>query len=383
MKVHANRGLALAGLLGLAAVVVVVILRRPSGEEEEEETPPAVRVEIAKAEVKTLEVKLDVLGRVEPRPGHVAEIAAPGEARVTRIEVAVGDRVAAGQPLVRLDASVWSAQRHQAEVGLATAQQAFERAQRLQAEGIAPRKDVESAAAELARARAELEEATRLERLATLRSPIAGVVVEVNASLERPVDPSTVVVEVIDPAGLEVVFQLAPDAAARVARGAAVELSTEQDGGRALVGRGRVTGISAEVDSASGSVKVRAALATTFRALRAGEAVYGRILVESLRGVVVVPIAALVPDGEATQVFVVAAGGIAHATPVTVGSRNDVAVQILSGLRGGETVVTRGAYGLLDGARVELATDSAAPAAGPQSPSPAAKTRPPAGATQP
>jgi hypothetical protein len=67
---------------------------------------------------------------------------------------------------------------------------------------------------------------------------------------------------------------------------------------------------------------------------------------------VIVPVSALVPNGEAMQVFTVDADSIAHATPVTVGGRSDTEAEILSGLRGGETVVTGGAYGVTDSAKI-------------------------------
>src|SRR4030095_15149777 len=109
------------------------------------------------------------------------------------------DHVAAGDPLVQLDSSVWTAKRKEAQTALSTAQKAFERAKKLLSEGISPRKDVESAEAELAGARARLEEARRVERLGTLRAPLNGVVVAVNAALAQPVDAAQTLVQVLDP----------------------------------------------------------------------------------------------------------------------------------------------------------------------------------------
>jgi len=65
-----------------------------------------------------------------------------------------------------------------------------------------------------------------------------------------------------------------------------------------------------------------------------------------------VPVEALVPAGEGFQVFVVDSAGIAHARPVGVGGRNESLVEIVTGLAPGETVVTTGAYGVEDGARI-------------------------------
>jgi hypothetical protein len=71
---------------------------------------------------------------------------------------------------------------------------------------------------------------------------------------------------------------------------------------------------------------------------------------------VTVPVAALVPAGDGFQVFVVDSGGIAHVRPVTIGGRTEALVEITSGLAAGERVVTRGAYGVADGARITTTT---------------------------
>ena len=71
---------------------------------------------------------------------------------------------------------------------------------------------------------------------------------------------------------------------------------------------------------------------------------------------VVVPVEALVP-GDAPgsyRVFVVDRNGIAHARDIRVGGRTESEVEITSGLTGGETVVTQGAFGMQDSARVQL-----------------------------
>ena len=65
-----------------------------------------------------------------------------------------------------------------------------------------------------------------------------------------------------------------------------------------------------------------------------------------------IPVAALVPDGDGFKVFVVAPGNIARERKVTVGKRTETSAEILSGLAAGEQVVTEGAYGLEDSVKV-------------------------------
>jgi membrane fusion protein (multidrug efflux system) len=65
-----------------------------------------------------------------------------------------------------------------------------------------------------------------------------------------------------------------------------------------------------------------------------------------------IPAEALIPDFEATYVFV-AASSKAERRRVATGVRTDDAVQIVSGLAAGEVVVTSGLQQLRDGAAVD------------------------------
>ena len=342
-------------VVGACAIALILWLARRDRGRGEEEVPAVVAAETAVAQVKSFPVTLSALGTVDARPGSEAQIAAPAATRVTRVYVGTGDAVRAGQPLVALDESVWAAQSSQAEAAFLAARQAYQRAARLAEEGVGPRKDVETAAADLAGARAALQEARRTQSLGVLRSPISGVVTAVRAVLAQPVDANAPLVEVVDPSGLEVLFHVSPAEAARIPPGAAVRLTSGSDSLATFVGSGVVKGVSAAVDSTTGSVDVRAAITAPARALRVGESVAGRITLAEHPAAVVVPAAAVVPADEGAEVFVVDAKRVAHARPVTVGSRTEGEVEVLSGLRGGEVVVASGAFGVSDGATVARA----------------------------
>jgi RND family efflux transporter MFP subunit len=118
------------------------------------------------------------------------------------------------------------------------------------------------------------------------------------------------------------------------------------------LGQGIVTDVAAAVDSLSRSVAVRARLVRPTRPLRIGESVSAKVVTATHPRAVTVPVAALVPAGDGFQVFVVDSAGVAHVRPVAVGARSEALVEILSGLKAGERVVTTGAYGVEDGARI-------------------------------
>jgi cobalt-zinc-cadmium efflux system membrane fusion protein len=297
--------------------------------------------------------QIEATGVVTGRPGKVAALSAPAPARISSVLVVVGQRVTAGTALVELDQVSFRGAAQSADVALAAAERNAARQQRLADAGVVPRKDVEQAAAELAAAKATAENARRQAELSVVRSPIAGIVTQVNAVLGATADPAIPLVHVSDASALDVVFNVTPAQAAVLRAGAHVALSS------GTLGDATVTTVGGAVDSATRAVTVRATVTRSARQLQLGETVSALIAAGSRPHALVVPLEALVPDGEGFKVFVVDANGIAHARPVTVGGRTSALAEITNGVKAGEQVVTYGAFGVDDSVKVAPAATPA------------------------
>ena len=318
----------------------------------EEKKTPVVAAKTVTASIEPFTRTVSAIGTVVTRPDRYAALSAPSATRIAKVYVSAGQRVAAGAPLVEFEQIGFNAAASAAQAGLTAAERNNERAQRLANEGIIPRKDAEQAAAELGKARTEAVTARRAQQLSVLRSPVGGVVTRMTAVLGAPADAGQVLVEVADPSAFDIVLSLGPTDAGSVRPGARVHLSAgEKTGGDAL-GDGSVASVGAAVDTTSRSVAIRVKLPTPRRSLRLGESVYGEIAVETRPTAVVIPSEALVPDEEGYRVFVVDAKGTATARSVKIGGRTEAKVEILEGLKGGETIVTQGAYGVEDSVKV-------------------------------
>ncbi len=316
---------------------------------EDVEAPPAeplVTAETATVAVGDFTPTIRATATVTPRAGAVARLAAPAPSRVTGIQVGLGDRVAAGQALVTLDGPLFTADSASAAAQVSAAEAGWERAVRLQGEGILPVREVEQRAAELAQARATAAASRRNAELAVLRAPIAGVVTRLDAALGAAVDPSMPLVEVVDPSALELSLALLPEQASGLRVGMRGHFMVAEGESVAFV----VTAIGAVVDPSNRTIAIRARPSSP-RGLRVGQSVAAVVELPPVAASLMIPAAALVPEGDsATVVFTVDAGHVVHRTPVTVGVRADSLVTILTGLEVGETVVTAGAYGMVDGA---------------------------------
>src|SRR5207253_264401 len=296
--------------LGVCLLVASVCGCRDS---QNESGPNAlVQVKTAVATIAPFAEIISAIGTVSARSGHIASLSPPGPARIAVVYVSQGQKVSAGTPLVAFEQAPFVAAAQSAEAGLIAAERNYERARSLAAAGIVPRKDADQAATELAQARATATTARRAAQLSVLRSPISGVVTRLNAPLGASADVNQPVVEVADLGALDIIFNVSPSDAARIASGASVTLSAGESAKGEPLGVGHIIDVGGTVDSATRSVAVRAQAPPTARPLRIGETIFGQISTAVHPRAIVIPVAALVPDGDGYKVFVMSPGNIAR-----------------------------------------------------------------------
>jgi RND family efflux transporter MFP subunit len=338
--------------LGVWALATSLAACARSGGDAEKQVQAVVGARTAAAAVQPFQLSVTALGTVAPRAGSFATMSAPAPTRVARIFVGAGQRVERGTALIEFERAPFDAAAKSAQAAVTTAQNAHDRAVRLAQAGIVPQKEVDQTAGDLAQAQSAMATAQRAQELATLHAPIAGVVTRIAAVVGASVDANQSLVEIADPAALDVVFGLTPSDVAPVRAGQAVSFWAGEQALGDPLGAASVSTVSAAVDSATRAVEVRARVLHASRPLRLGESAFGRIAVGVHPRAVTVPLEALVPEGDGFKVFVVDARGIAHAQAVTVGGRSETVAEITAGLSGGETVVTYGAFGVEDSAKI-------------------------------
>lgn len=152
-----------------------------------------------------------------------------------------------------------------------------------------------------------------------------------------------------------------PEVQARVAAGAELPV-TALDRSRATeLATGRFSTLDNQIDVQTGTVRAKARFANAGETLFPNQFVNVRLLLQTLQGAVVVPVAAVRKRSEGDYVYVLdGASRTVSLRLVTRGPATDERVVVASGLRAGETVVTEGADRLKDGARVVLPGDAQA-----------------------
>jgi RND family efflux transporter MFP subunit len=262
---------------------------------------------------------------------------------VTSVHVQEGARVRAGQVLARIDARDIAAKRAQAAAGLADAdavhRDALTQAQRfraLYADSAATRAQLDDAETGLARAEAGVRTAqaaaNELEAYgayAEVRAPFAGMVTQRFVDQGAFVAPGAPIVAVEDGSRLRISVTVAPDAARRLKPGARVECTIERVPVDAVV-----EGVA---PAPSGALyNVNAIVNNVRDAHPTGAAATLRIPL-GVRTGLLVPVAALVHEGDLTGVRVQTASGTERRW-VRLGTPVGDAVEVLSGLRSGDRI---------------------------------------------
>lgn len=335
-----------------SAMLLTISCKKEAADDDEAKGPTAVNVKTVVVRPQPYTESIGAIGTVSARAGHIASLSAPAPARIAQVLVSLGQRVSVGTRLVVFDQAPFRDAARAVEATLSTAQRAYDRAKTLSDAGIIPRKDLDQATADLAKARNDVSIARRAEALSVMRSPISGVVTQMSAVLGASADVNQPLVEIADPSALDIILGTTPALAGKIRPGAKVQLRAGQSATGESLGIGTVLDIGATVDTTERDVEIRAALPAATRPLRIGETVYGDIEVATRPNAISIPVESLIPDGDAFKVFVVDAKNVAHQRSVTVGAKNQKTVEILKGLNAGDRVVTYGAYGLDDGVTV-------------------------------
>ena len=280
--------------------------------------------------------------------------------------VNVGDQVAAGQVVARLDRSTWSdavqaarANRAAAMARLVEARNQVERFEPLLPRGFVSRQMFDQAvearnAAQALVDAAEAQVSTAETQLSytDLLADGPGVVTARGAEPGEVVAAGRMVVRLAREGGRDAVF----DVPARVKdEGHAdldviVSLSTDPK----VQARGRVREVSPEADPVTRTFRVRVGLTNPPEAMRLGSTVTGTVQLGGNAGMVV-PAAALTSSQGEPAVWVMdPAAGTVALRPIQVARFELDQVLIAAGLSDGELVVTAGVQALRPGQRVRL-----------------------------
>lgn len=216
---------------------------------------------------------------------------------------------------------------------------------------------LKAAAGQLASAKGKYESAEAQLKFSEIRSPINGVVTDRPLYAGETAPAGTPLITVMDVSALLAKTHL-PEEAARALKVGQPASVTLEGGTQSFPGT--VSLVSPALDPGSTTIEVWVKVPNKDGGLKAGAPVRASIESKTVKNALVVPKEAVLtgPAGKHT-VMVVDPSNVAHQREVQTGITDAKNVQIVSGLKAGEKVVTVGAYAMQDGTKVKIVPPAA------------------------
>jgi membrane fusion protein (multidrug efflux system) len=279
---------------------------------------------------------------------------------VRQIAFESGNKVRAGDLLVRLDTTQEEAQLHQSEAQRDFVAVTLKRDKDLVEKHAISQSDYDNAEAAYRQGQAAVDQFNALIARKTLRAPFDGVagIRQVNlGQYLREGDP-IVALQAFDP--IYVNFSLPQQDLGKLAVGQSVALRVDAFAGQSF--DGAITAINSMVDQATRNIQVQATFKNPDWRLRPGMFAKVSVIMSEKQNVVAIPATAIhyAPYGD--SIFVVSElkdpqgkeyKGVKEQFIKTGQSRGDM-IAIVSGLKPGEEVVTSGVFRLKSGARISV-----------------------------
>jgi multidrug efflux system membrane fusion protein len=367
------RGWRLWAIVGGASLLLLWLFFR--GTKKDPGINPAGRpvpVAVTQSRKGDMAVRISGLGTVTALNNVTVRSRVDGQ--LVRVAFTEGQLVREGELLAEIDPRPFKVQLMQAEGQFAkdraAAQNAnadLKRFQSLVKQGIISSQQLDTQVSAVAQFEASLEadqatiESAKLNLVySRITAPISGRVglrlVDVGNIVKATDANGLVTIAALQP--INVVFAVPADNVQQVlsqnAKATKLPVEAWDRDLRTRLGTGTLAAIDNQVDPGTGTVRLKALFSNENRALYPNQFVNAQLLVDTLRGVVIVPTAAVQRSPQGSFVYVVKGDSTVELRNVEVKGTDGDDTAVSKGLSGGETVVTDGLEKLRPGSKVAL-----------------------------
>lgn len=296
--------------------------------------------------------RIEALGTLEPN--EQVELTLNAADRVQKLYFEDGQRVRAGQTLLSLAQNEQRALVEAEEAQVSEAQQQLDRVSRLIVRKAVSQSEVDEAQRDLDSAKAQLRAVQSRQKDRVLVAPFDGVLGFRQVSVGSYVQPGDVVAKLIDDSEMNLEFAVPSTFLRFLKPGTPINAKTDDWPGEIFTGA--VATIDNAIDPVTRTVKVRAKLPNPERLLLAGMFMEVTLIADS-RSVPAVLEESVQPVGPRNFVYVIENKGgdlVSTKTEVKLGIHQNGYVEVLSGVRAGQKIVTEGIIQVRDGGLVKI-----------------------------
>jgi multidrug efflux system membrane fusion protein len=341
-----------------------------------------VPVLVAPAARADVPVYLDAVGTIKAL--NTVTVRPQVDGKLLSVNFKEGDDIKKGDVLAKIDPVIYQAQLNQAiakkaqdEAQLANSKIDLERYERLAATAAINKQQADTQRALVAQNtalvqadQAAIDNAQAMLGYTTITAPIDGrtgirMVDEGNYVRSADTNSSIVVITQLQP--ISALFNLPQQDLSQVNTAfekSPLNVEAQRSDNDAVIDRGVLRVVDNQVDQTTGTVKLKAEFPNAKLQLWPGQFVNIRLLVDTLKQVVVIPTGAVQRGPNGTFVYVVKEDDTVTVRPITVQKQDETQTVISKGLEPPERVVTTGFVRLADGTKVAIGSGDA-PAAQP------------------
>ncbi len=313
------------------------------------QTPKALVVETLVATPEALSADIRVPGTI--LANESTEIHPEVSGRMVELNIREGTNVAQGTLLAKLYDGDLQAQLRKLEVQLKIADQTEKRqAELIKIQGIS-QQEYDLSLLQVLNLKADMDIIKEAIRKTEIRAPFSGKLGLKNVSPGGYVTPSTVLTTISQVNTLKVQFNIPERYGAKLKPGQAVTFSVD---GSDKSYAASIIASEISIDEDTRSLAVRALVKQPDASLIPGVFAEVKIILGKNEEALMVPNNSIIPMGRKKQLYVYE-GGKAMAKEVTTGVRDSTNIQILTGIKAGDTVITSAVLFLRPGLEVTIA----------------------------
>ena len=352
-------------IITLTALSLFMVSCGSEDKKTTQDNSSAIQVVVKEVATNNNNPFLSVSGKIQA--SNSAELSTRMMGFVEKVHVNVGDNVRKGQLLISIKNADLQAKKAQVTAGVAQAQTAFNNAEKnynrfknLFASSSISQKEMDDMTANYQMAKAGLESAKQLKNeinaqfaYANITAPFSGIITNKNLDVGDMANPGKPLISLESPKDFEVVAMVPESEISNIKKGTEVNVLVKSMNKTI---RGNVSEVSTSAKNTGGQYLVKIKLAKTNTNILSGmfTTVEFPVSQNVKSAMVLIPIDALVKNGQLSGVYTVSQSNTALLRWLRLGRTYGNQVEVLSGLSANETYIISAEGKLFNGAKITI-----------------------------